>query len=642
MNRSPVQNITPKPYKFTPEETQLIQAELNKFLNTNIIEEVINEPEQGEFISNIFYRPKPNNKIRIILNLKPFNEEYIDKIHFKMETLSTATSAMRQNCWFASVDLADAYYSIPVCENDRKFLRFFFQGKKYQFCALVMGLASSPRVFSKLLKPVFAHLRSHGHVSAAYIDDSCLQGNTKEECAKNVTDTITLFDSLGLTINLEKSVLEPCQNLIFLGFFLCSLTMTVRLTDSRKEEILQLCLNIINLKRTTIKDFAQLIGKLVAAIPGVEHALLYIKPLEKVKDKQLGIHQGNYKSFMTIPTSIKPNIQWWIDNVKTSYKKISYGPPDLVLYSDSSKQGWGGYNETDNQKTGGLWDNKEQEEHINILELKACELTIKAFCKNMTGKHIKVFMDNTNSVAYLKNYGGRTDVLNDIARNIWLWCIEQNLVLTVAHVPGVENTCADALSRLKNDDTEWSLSDAMFKTIYNKYPEMCIDLFASRLNHKLAKYVSRYPDHKAYKIDAFSFPWISHLMYIYPPFSIISNILQKIVEDNAEAVLVCPIWPTQPWWPSLLQLICDKCYLLPHPREILSLHNNPTAVHPLQKMKLGLFRLSGNVSKSKKFQKTQETLSSIPGGNQQKDNIMYILENGLITVDDRLIPLIPI
>ena len=49
-----------------------------------VIEEVKNEPEEGEYISNIFYRNKSNNSIRLILNLKPFNESYINKIHFKL------------------------------------------------------------------------------------------------------------------------------------------------------------------------------------------------------------------------------------------------------------------------------------------------------------------------------------------------------------------------------------------------------------------------------------------------------------------------------------------------------------------------------------------------------------------------------
>ena len=48
----------------------------------------------------------------------------------------------------------------------------------------------------------------------------------------------------------------------------------------------------------TIRKFAILIGKMVAAEPGVEHAPLFYKPLEKVKDTELRCHNGNFDRFM--------------------------------------------------------------------------------------------------------------------------------------------------------------------------------------------------------------------------------------------------------------------------------------------------------------------------------------------------------
>ena len=638
----PVQSKAPLPYKFNQQETELITVEIKKFLNKGIIEMVDNAPEAGEFISNIFYRPKPENKIRIILNLKPFNEKFVDPIHFKMETLSSATAAMRKNCWFASIDLADAFYSIPVKTEDRKLLRFTFQGQKYQFCALVMGLGTSPRVFTKVLKPAYATLRAKGHVSTGYIDDSCLQAQTKEQCTDNVMDTITLFDNLGLTINIEKSVLQPCQKIIFLGFLLCSITMTIRLTESRKNEIQELCHKLISKGRITIRDFAKLIGKLVAAIPGVEYAPLYIKPLEKTKETELSKHNGNYNSFMNISPPQIQTLQWWIENVSSSYKKVSWENPKIILFSDSSKTGWGGYNQTNGQRTWGLWSTQEQNLHINILELKACELTIKALCEREQNVHIKIYMDNQSSVAYIQNFGGRKSELDQIARNLWFWCIERKLHISAAHIPGSENQDADELSRNKNEDTEWSLDQNVFNQILTQYPNMKIDLFASRLNKKLPLYVSRFPDHEAYKIDAFTFTWKDNLYFMFPPFSILPQVLQKIAEDKTDAVLICPLWTTQTWWPSLLPLICAEGLLLPPPRTILKLEHKPQAVHPLQKMRLVVLRLSGEPSKCKKFQNQQGTLSYNLGATQQRDNTTFILENGFLTAEGRQIPLNPI
>ena len=74
-----------------------------------------------------------------------------------------------------------------------------------------MGLSSSPRCFTKILNPVYATLHRKGHISTAYIDDFCLQGHTKQQCAKYVSDTVYLLDSLGFTVHDKKSVLIPTK-----------------------------------------------------------------------------------------------------------------------------------------------------------------------------------------------------------------------------------------------------------------------------------------------------------------------------------------------------------------------------------------------------------------------------------------------
>ena len=135
-------------------EKEQINLEIDRFLRCDIIEHV-HKSEQDEFISNIFARPKKDGRICIILNLKQFNLN-MQYHHFKMETLQTVVNLMTQNCFFWSVDISDAYYSIPINPIDRKYFRFMHNGKKYQFTCLVMGLTTAPRVFTKVLKPIFA------------------------------------------------------------------------------------------------------------------------------------------------------------------------------------------------------------------------------------------------------------------------------------------------------------------------------------------------------------------------------------------------------------------------------------------------------------------------------------------------------
>lgn len=643
MHSIPKQLRKPKPLKFSDEELHKIDVELQRFLDKGIIEEVFSS-ESNEFISNIFTRPKKEGRVRVILNLKQFNELFMMTNHFKMETLNTAINSIRPNCFFGSVDLADAYYSIPITKNDRKFFRFYHPTKniKYQFTALVMGLSSAPRVFTKILKPVFSHLRSMGHISTVFIDDSCLQGRNYDECLENINTTVQVIDSLGLTVNPNKSVLIPCQQIVFLGFILCSVTMLIRLTPERCQDIVELCKSVLIQKRIIIRLFSKLIGKLVAAAPGVEHSPLYYKPLEKIKDRQLKIHKGNFNSFMNIPKECNVTLNWWIENLSSSSKRISQGAPKLSLYSDASGSGWGGFNETENIRTGGKWSAREREFHINVLELKACQLTIYSFCKDIRNTHIRIFMDNTTSCAYINKYGGKHYELDSVAREIWFWCIERNIFLSAAHIPGKENVDADQQSRIKNEDLEWALRPELFQCILEYYPKLTVDLFASRLNNKLPKYVSRKPDPNAFAIDAFSLTWKNEYFFIFPPFSLIPRILQKITEDKSKAILIAPIWTTQSWWPSLMQLIDSVCYQLPKPQQSLYLPTNPEYRHPLKRMTLGLFPISGEHSNGKMSQNRRENSFCNHGEAARNNNTIHTLQDGSLSVGQELIPFNPI
>ena len=74
-----------------------------------------------------------------------------------------------------------------------------------------------------------------------YIDDSYLQGDDVKRCKEIVSATHSTFTNLGFLPHEEKSVVEPTQELILLGFVLNSLTMTISLTPLRAQKLVNAC-----------------------------------------------------------------------------------------------------------------------------------------------------------------------------------------------------------------------------------------------------------------------------------------------------------------------------------------------------------------------------------------------------------------
>ncbi|CAB4008358.1 Hypothetical predicted protein, partial [Paramuricea clavata] len=88
-------------------------------------------------------------------------------------------------------------------------------------------------VLGLFFKPEYAYLRSQGHVSIGYLEDSFLEEdtyqsckNTYQSCENNVTTTANLLDSLGFSPHQEKSVTTPSQIIEHLGFLSNSIDMT--------------------------------------------------------------------------------------------------------------------------------------------------------------------------------------------------------------------------------------------------------------------------------------------------------------------------------------------------------------------------------------------------------------------------------
>lgn len=254
--------------------------------------------------------------------------------------------------------------------------------------------------------------------------------------------------------------------------------------------------------------------------------------------------------------------------------------PEIQIITDASCQGWGA--KVDSSNWQGKWSDEVKTRLSNYKELRALWETIKVFHNLLLKKHLKVFSDNTTTVAYLKHQGAtKSPGLKKLAEQIFRWA-EENVVVSVTavHLKGSENIEADYLSRKTLDPGEWSLCQEIFLKICKKWGTPQVDLFASKQNVKVDCFCSLNPRDHPWAMDTFSIKWMGDLAYAFPALALIPKVLQKISRDPVTVILVVPYWPNRIWFSILKELAMEDPWEIPYQANLLSqgpiIHKNPS------------------------------------------------------------------
>ena len=131
-----------------------------------------NEPSSGGagFYSSMFVVPKHPGGLQPILNLKHFNC-YMLIPSFKMPTLKHVWQLIQHGDYAFSIDLQDVYLHIPIVKLHHHSLRFVWHNLPYQGKVLPFGLATGPRVFMALTKPILFLCHQKCFCIVFYLDD---------------------------------------------------------------------------------------------------------------------------------------------------------------------------------------------------------------------------------------------------------------------------------------------------------------------------------------------------------------------------------------------------------------------------------------------------------------------------------------
>ena len=378
-----------------------MRVEIENLLLKGAVERVDRTPG---IYSPIFLVPKRDGGWRPVINLRHLNS-FLRVEHFKMENLMSLHSLLQKGDLMVKVDLKDAYLTVPIHHQDRK------------FCSLPFGLASAPRTFTKLLRPLLALLRSQGLRMVVYLDDVLLMASSEELIGQHLTLLVSWLEELGFIINKDKSVMEPGHQIEFLGLTVNSNTMSLSVPQDKIAKVQKERRHTLNRGVASAQELSHLIGLLSSLIWAVLPAPLHYRALQRLKCWAL-TSLGSWDLQVSLDSSSQRDLVFWVSQLKEhNGRSLEFPIATMIISSDASRSGWGVY--SSNSSVGGHWSPAERDLHINALELKAAFLALESLASHQRECHILLLLDNITAISFINHKGGtRPHTLSDLALEI--------------------------------------------------------------------------------------------------------------------------------------------------------------------------------------------------------------------------------
>ena len=123
-----------------------VSAELNRLLEAGVIEKI----DASAWVSPIVVTAKKNGGIRMCTDLREPNKAVVID-SFPLPHIDELLANLRGAKVFSTIDLANAYYQLPLHEDSRDITAFITHEGLFRFRRVPYGLVSASSAFQKMM-----------------------------------------------------------------------------------------------------------------------------------------------------------------------------------------------------------------------------------------------------------------------------------------------------------------------------------------------------------------------------------------------------------------------------------------------------------------------------------------------------------
>jgi len=200
--------ISQMPYRVSPKERNIIESEVQRMLDENII-----EPSQSPWASPVVLVSKKDGSVRFCVDYRRLNL-LTTKDVYPLPRIYDFLAAPHGGKFFSTLDLTSGYHQIPMDPLSKDKTAFISVAGLFQFKVLPFGLTNAPATFQRFMDAVLAGLKWKNLL--VYMDDICVFSSSFND---HMSDLKSVFDRIRQAkLKLKPSKCHLFQNQIkFLG-----------------------------------------------------------------------------------------------------------------------------------------------------------------------------------------------------------------------------------------------------------------------------------------------------------------------------------------------------------------------------------------------------------------------------------------
>jgi len=219
-------------YKLKPEQIEGITPTIEGLLHTGVI-----YPTKSSYNTPILPVSKGVGKgWRMVQDFRPINDITKPAAYPVPDPHVSLNNLTLHHTHFTVIDLANAFFSLPLHKSAQELFAFTFDGQQYTYASLPQGYRCSPGLFNH-------HLRIHlseldlpkGVVLIQYVDDLLLAATSAALCLDSSVKLLSLLAEKGYKVKRSKVQFER-REVVFLGRSVSSTGLGV--SSTHRESIL--------------------------------------------------------------------------------------------------------------------------------------------------------------------------------------------------------------------------------------------------------------------------------------------------------------------------------------------------------------------------------------------------------------------